>query len=384
MDNNSYYNYEYESSHDYTQNAYIPPYGYTPTDGTSSFNLTPPFTTNELPLTPKDNTPVQQNLSSARQRNTRESCKNWQSHEDEALCKAWLHVSEDAIVGTNQKRDSLWSNIKNIFEEMLGYKTTHTTSALNSRFKTIQLDLNKYSACVLRVQTTPTSGFNAADNEIAAKHIFQETHGKPFRLEACWAIVKDTAKWYHYVKGVKGRQHKGDTNNYPFDLNSENSGADECMRTPDGRPSPSSVNLSDDGSPFSQFEGLELPPGRKASKARKQKAKPYNVNLLSEDILGYEARSNELYERDVALKAAAEERKRNFIRSTPKPNNGGGDDRGLDNVDGAICTARRSDLHRGGAICIARRSNMLRARPRASSHSDQRWWWIFWVCLIMF
>ncbi|KAK0585880.1 hypothetical protein LWI29_035630 [Acer saccharum] len=149
---------------------------------------------------------------------------------------------------------------------------------------------------------------------VEAKHIFQETHGKPFILEACWAIVKDTAKWYHYVEGVKGRQHKGDTNNYPFDLNSENSGADECMRTPDGRPSPSSVNLSDDGSPFSQFEGLERPPGRKASKARKQKAKPYNVNLLSEDILGYEARSNELYERDVALKAAAEERKRNFVR----------------------------------------------------------------------
>ena len=102
--------------------------------------------------------------------------------------------------------------------------------------------------------------------------------------------MKDTAKCYHYVEGVKGRQHKGDTNNYPFDLNSENSGADECMRSPHGRPSPSSVNLSDDASPFSQSEGLERPPGCKASKARKQKAKPYNVNLLSEDILGYEAR----------------------------------------------------------------------------------------------
>ncbi|KAK1552057.1 hypothetical protein Q3G72_009686 [Acer saccharum] len=203
MDNNNYYNYEYESSHSYTQDAYIPPYGYTPTDGTSLFNLTPPFTTNELPLTPKDTT-----------------------------------------------------------------------------------------------------------LEIAAKHIFQETHGKPFRLEVCWAIVKDTAKWYHYVEGVKGRQHKGDTNNYPFDLNSENSSADECMRSPHGRPSPSSINLSDDGSPFSQSEGLERPPRRIALKTRKQKAKPYNINLLFEDILGYEARSNELYERDVALKEAVEETKK--------------------------------------------------------------------------
>ncbi|KAK3217846.1 hypothetical protein Dsin_011816 [Dipteronia sinensis] len=142
--------------------------------------------------------------------------------------------------------------------------------------------------------------------------------GKPLRLEACWAIVKNTAKWYHYVEGVKGRQHKKDANNYPFDLNSENSGVDVCMRSPHGRLSPSSVNLSDDGSPFSQSEGLERPLRCKASKARKQKAKPYNVKLLYEDILGYEARSNELYERDVALKAVTEERKRNFVREMEK------------------------------------------------------------------
>ncbi|KAK1582618.1 hypothetical protein Q3G72_016805 [Acer saccharum] len=165
MDNNNYCHYEYESSHGYTQDMYIPPYGYTPTDGTSSFNPTPPFITNELPPTLEDTTPVQQNLSSARQKTTKESFKNWQSHKDEALCKAWLCVYED-----------------------------------------------------------------------------------------------DTAKWYNYVEGVKGRQHKGDTNNYPFNLNSKNSGANECMRSPHGCPSPSSVNLSDDGSPFSQSEGLERPP----------------------------------------------------------------------------------------------------------------------------
>ncbi|KAK3221218.1 hypothetical protein Dsin_008243 [Dipteronia sinensis] len=143
---------------------------------------------------------------------------------------------------------------------MLGYKTTRTTVALNSLFKTIQLDLNKYPACLLRVQMALTSGFNTSDNEIAAKQIFQETHGKPFRLEAYWAIVKDTAKWYHYV------------------------------------------------------EGLERRPGCKVSKARKYKAMTNNVNLLSEDILGYETRSNELYERDIALRVAAKERKRNFVR----------------------------------------------------------------------
>ena len=58
MDNNNYYNYEYESSHGYTQDAYILPYGYTPTDGTSSFNPTSSFTTKELPPIPKDTTSI--------------------------------------------------------------------------------------------------------------------------------------------------------------------------------------------------------------------------------------------------------------------------------------------------------------------------------------
>ncbi|KAK1570734.1 hypothetical protein Q3G72_006346 [Acer saccharum] len=240
-ENDNYYNYGYESSHGYTQDASISPYGYTLIDGTSSFNLTPPFTTNEQTLTPEETTPVQQNLSIAIQRTTRENCKN-------------------------------------------------------CRFKTIQWDLNKYSICVLHIQTIPTSGFNVANTEIAVKHIFQETHGKPFRLETCWAIVKDTTKWYHYIE--------------------ENLGVDECMRSPHGRLLPSSVNLSDDGSPFSQ--GLECPPGRKASKARKYKAKTDNVNLLSKDILRYETRSNKFYEHDVAMKATVDERKRNLFGTDEK------------------------------------------------------------------
>ncbi|KAK4859207.1 hypothetical protein QYF36_001403 [Acer negundo] len=181
-----------------------------------------------------------------------------------------------------------------------GYTSTDGTSVFHQTPQFIEF------------QQTPTLEENTP--EIATKHILQYTHGKPFRLEECWAIVKNTVKWYHYVEVVKGRQHKGDTNNYPFDLNSENSSADKCMRSSHGRPSSSSVNHSDDGSLFSQYEGLERPPGRKTSTARKHKAKPYNINLLSEDILEYEARSNELYEHNVALKAAVEERKRNFVR----------------------------------------------------------------------
>ena len=37
--------------------------------------------------------------------------KNWFHLEDEALCRAWLDVSQDPIVGTNQKTEHLYEKV---------------------------------------------------------------------------------------------------------------------------------------------------------------------------------------------------------------------------------------------------------------------------------
>lgn len=46
--------------------------------------------------------------------------KNWTPMEDEALCRAWLEVSQDSIVGTNQRTENLYARI---FEKFLEYCT---------------------------------------------------------------------------------------------------------------------------------------------------------------------------------------------------------------------------------------------------------------------
>jgi hypothetical protein len=42
---------------------------------------------------------------------------NFQSEEDEQLTKSWLHVSQDPIIGSNQKSGSFWERVSEHFKE---------------------------------------------------------------------------------------------------------------------------------------------------------------------------------------------------------------------------------------------------------------------------
>ena len=43
--------------------------------------------------------------------------RNWTCEEDVALCLAWVSVSEDDVVGTNQNKKVLWDKIIAKFQE---------------------------------------------------------------------------------------------------------------------------------------------------------------------------------------------------------------------------------------------------------------------------
>ena len=43
--------------------------------------------------------------------------RNWTFDEDIALCLAWISISEDGVVGTNQNRKVLWGKIVDKFHE---------------------------------------------------------------------------------------------------------------------------------------------------------------------------------------------------------------------------------------------------------------------------
>lgn len=94
----------------------------------------------------------------------KERNRNWTNDEDEALCKAWLQISEDAIAGSDQPRVRLWDRVLCEFHKVLGRETERISSALMNRWSLLQSHLNKYSGFVQMVKRHPTSGFNIEDS----------------------------------------------------------------------------------------------------------------------------------------------------------------------------------------------------------------------------
>jgi hypothetical protein len=56
--------------------------------------------------------PAQPSAPEARRKGTSKRLKNFSTKEDESLCSAYINVSKDPIVGTNQPIRSYWGRIK--------------------------------------------------------------------------------------------------------------------------------------------------------------------------------------------------------------------------------------------------------------------------------
>uniref|UniRef100_A0A8D8J164 (northern house mosquito) hypothetical protein n=1 Tax=Culex pipiens TaxID=7175 RepID=A0A8D8J164_CULPI len=53
---------------------------------------------------------------------TRGRGKPWSKEEDESICIAWLEISQDPIISTNQKVDKMYARILNKFMEICANK----------------------------------------------------------------------------------------------------------------------------------------------------------------------------------------------------------------------------------------------------------------------
>lgn len=90
----------------------------------------------------------------------RERKPNWSKDEDEALCKAWLSISEDpATLGSNFGRVQ--------YRLGLGDGNSETySSGLMNRWSVIQSCINKYSDCVCAIERSRTSRYNVEESVI--------------------------------------------------------------------------------------------------------------------------------------------------------------------------------------------------------------------------
>lgn len=132
---------------------------------------------------------------------TRGRGKPWSKEEDESICIAWLEISQDPIISTNQKVDKMYSRILNKFMEICANKgivadyRSRTSQAVKSRWTNISKAVSKFAGCISKVENTYQSGSSPADNIKKAFALYQKATGTHFCLLHCYEILSIAPKW---------------------------------------------------------------------------------------------------------------------------------------------------------------------------------------------
>ncbi|XP_062019635.1 uncharacterized protein LOC133736207 [Rosa rugosa] len=119
--------------------------------------------------------------------------------EDDALCKAFLYVSQDSAIGSGQTKIVFWQRIHAKWEELYvaetGLVPKRNPGSLRSRFKTIKTQCTKYAARVTETKRRRISGFTEADIMEQANISFKNKEKTVFGHHHCWRYLKDAITW---------------------------------------------------------------------------------------------------------------------------------------------------------------------------------------------
>ncbi|KAL5682550.1 hypothetical protein ACJX0J_008935, partial [Zea mays] len=89
--------------------------------------------------------------------------KSFTKEEDRAICSAFLHVSTDPIVGTNQSAAGYYTRMHRHFMENIGVGSNRTKVSIENRWTTIQKAVNKFCGFFAAIERRNESGKNEQD-----------------------------------------------------------------------------------------------------------------------------------------------------------------------------------------------------------------------------
>jgi hypothetical protein len=133
--------------------------------------------------------------------------KNFTPEEDVLLTKAWLNVSPDNIKGTNQTMETVWTNIKTVFDELRAdsnskHMPNRDPLSLRNRWnRQIQHGCGKFLPYIRRVIREKPSGNNMDDKYKLAMEEYALSNEKtgPFKYLDCFLLLaEDHERWDIY------------------------------------------------------------------------------------------------------------------------------------------------------------------------------------------
>ena len=131
----------------------------------------------------------------------------WTKAETIALVEAFVHISEDAIVGVNQAADTLYLRIVEEAKSRYAGEWRREPAACKSRWHIVSRNVQKFIAIELVVQSVPRSGWSDEQYYKAAVMAFHKAEKPEMNMDEVdpdslsfdfkdeWEILKDHEKW---------------------------------------------------------------------------------------------------------------------------------------------------------------------------------------------
>ena len=133
---------------------------------------------------------------------------NFSSTEEMQLCRSYLVIGKDAVMGTGQKTGTFWEQIEKHFNEHTG-GSEGSLRSLETKWRVITADCSKFVGAMASVRALQRSGENeeveiARGMQVHATMVDEsdkentghKKKGKStFKLQHCWRILETEPKW---------------------------------------------------------------------------------------------------------------------------------------------------------------------------------------------
>jgi hypothetical protein len=122
--------------------------------------------------------------------------KNFIRVEEEQLCKSVMLVSQDRVVGNQQKAGVFWERIAEHYNENRP-DGVRPLRSLETKWDLIKHNVSKFVGIYNQIQLLHKSGSSAADTLRDAKELYRQKNPKnaDFLFEHCWLLLKDCPRW---------------------------------------------------------------------------------------------------------------------------------------------------------------------------------------------
>ncbi|XP_074337428.1 glutathione S-transferase T3-like [Apium graveolens] len=125
----------------------------------------------------------------------REAIGQWKWDEDKLLISAWLNVSTDPMIGTDQKGEIFWERIREYCEESIPGLIKRGGIAIKKRWQRINEGAQRYGACYDQAERRVGSGSNLDNITRLAHELHIAKYKKKSNFDKHWNELRRQPKW---------------------------------------------------------------------------------------------------------------------------------------------------------------------------------------------